>query len=280
MHTSLPTYCIIGQPLGHSLSPAFHKEAFARLRFEGDFAPCPLDADKVPDFIQAVRAGTFKGSCVTIPHKELMLSFVDAITPRAKSVGAVNTLYMEGATLWGDNTDVQGFLHPLLGRKVPTRALILGAGGAARAVIVALKQLRSEGMQKIFISTRDLAKAQALSQEFNLTPVIWEKRTTIKAPWVINTTPLGMKGDLSTESPYPAKAFEQNKERDSLAYDIVYNPLETRFLREAKAAGWQVQDGLDMFVGQALEQEKIWLGQSAEFAPMRAFAEKMLCQST
>ncbi len=276
MHTTLPTYCIIGQPLAHSLSPSFHKEAFSRLHFAADFTSRPLDAEKIPEFIQEVRNGTFKGSCVTIPHKELVLSLVDEITPRAKSVGAVNTLYMHGSTLWGDNTDVLGFLHPLRARKVPTRALILGAGGAARAVIVALKQLRSAGMQKIFISTRDLAKAEALSAEFNLTPVIWEKRTSIKSPWVINTTPLGMHGDLEGESPYPAKAFELNKERDSLAYDIVYNPLETRFLREAKAAGWQVQDGLDMFVGQALEQENIWLGKSAEFASMRRFVEGLL----
>ncbi len=280
MSTAQQKYCIIGQPLGHSMSPAFHTEAFAQLKHDGEFTACPLDAESIADFITAMREGAYQGACVTIPHKKSVFSFVDEVTPRAKSVGAVNTLYMEGSTLWGDNTDVQGFLYPLQDRKVPSRAMIFGAGGAARAIIVGLKQLRSAGMQKIFITARELAQAEALSEEFNLVPVEWEKRHTIKAPWMINTTPLGMQGALLDESPYTAKALvqnlAQNPDKNSLAYDIVYNPLETRFLREAKAAGWQVQDGLDMFVGQALEQEKIWLGRSADFVQMRSFVEKLL----
>ncbi len=266
--------CIIGQPLGHSLSPAFHTKAFENLGIQGQFDACPLDADAVPDFLQALRQGQYHGAAVTIPHKELALSLVDELTPRAKSVGAINTLYKEGSVIWGDNTDVQGFLQPLLGRKIPTRAMVLGAGGAARAVIVGLKQLRSAGMNRIFISARNLAKAEALSEEFSLSPVPWEKRHTIKSPWLINTTPLGMKGELVDESPFLPKHLLQNFEKQSLAYDIVYNPLQTRFLREAQEAGWQVQDGLDMFVAQALEQERIWLGQSADFATMRAFLEQ------
>ncbi len=282
MHNEKNIYGIIGQPLGHSMSPAFHNEAFAQLNYDGHFTACPMDAAEVPAFITSMRQGAYAGACVTIPHKELVTSLVDEITPRAKSVGAVNTLYKEGNILWGDNTDVHGFLHPLQGRKVPSRAMILGAGGAARAVIVGLKQLRSQGMQKIFISNRNKEKALALSEEFNLVPVDWEQRYTIKAPWLINTTPLGMQGDLLDETPYAHKALVQNlgqnAEKNSLAYDIVYNPLETRFLHEAQAAGWQVQDGLDMFVGQALEQEKIWLGRCADFAHMRAFVQNILQQ--
>ncbi len=274
MTTPAVKLCIIGQPLGHSLSPAFHAKAFEQLGIQGEFSACPMDAAAVPEFLQALRQGHYQGAAVTIPHKELVLSLVDELTPRAKSVGAVNTLYMEGSILWGDNTDVQGFLHPLLERKIPTRAMVLGAGGAARAAIVGLKQLRSAGMNRIFISARNMAKAEALSEEFSLSPVPWEKRHTIKSPWLINTTPLGMKGDLVEESPFLPKHFVQNLERQSLAYDIVYNPLQTRFLREAQEAGWQVQDGLDMFVAQALEQERIWLGQSADFATMRAFMEQ------
>ncbi len=271
-----PSYCIIGQPLGHSLSPLFHTEAFKQLEYEGTFTACPLEADQVRSFVQDFRQGAHVGACVTIPHKQAVLELVDELTPRAKSVGAVNTLYMEGKVLWGDNTDVQGFLYPLLERRIPSRAMILGAGGAARAIIVGLKQLRSAGMNRIFISTRDMAKAEALAEEFSLTAVAWEKRHTIKSPWLINTTPLGMQGPYEDESPFAQKHLVQNVEKHSLAYDIVYNPLETRFLREAAAAGWAVQDGLDMFVAQALEQEKIWLGKSADFATMRAFVLQKL----
>ncbi len=276
MNSTSSKYCIIGQPLGHSLSPAFHTQAFALLGHEATFEACAMDASEVPAFVQDLRQGLYAGACVTLPHKEVVLSLVDELTPRAKSVGAVNTLYCQGSTLWGDNTDIHGFLQPLQGRKVPSRAMVLGAGGAARAIIVGLKQLRNQGMQKIFISTRNEAKAQALSEEFSLTPVPWEQRTSIKAPWLINTTPLGMLGSHEEESPFPYKALLQHADKHSLAYDIVYNPLETRFLREAKQAGWHVQDGLDMFVAQALEQERIWLGQSADFATMRTFLEQKL----
>ncbi len=271
-----PSYCIIGQPLGHSLSPLFHTEAFKHMAYDAIFVPCPLEAEAVPAFVQNFRQGAHVGSCVTIPHKQKVLELVDELTPRAKSVGAVNTLYMEGKVLWGDNTDVHGFLYPLLERKIPSRAMVLGAGGAARAVIVGLKQLRSAGMNRVFISTRDMAKAEALAEEFSLTAVPWEKRHTIKSPWLINTTPLGMQGAYEEESPFPQKFLVQNVEKHSLAYDIVYNPLETRFLREAAAAGWAVQDGLDMFVAQALEQERIWLGKCADFASMRAFVLQKL----
>ncbi len=265
--------CILGQPLGHSLSPAFHTKAFEQMGIAGEFSACPMDAEAVPAFLQQIREGHYLGAAVTIPHKELVMGLMDELTPRAKSVGAVNTVYREGSLLWGDNTDVQGFLHPLQGGKIPTRAMILGAGGAARAIIVGLKQLRSAGMNKIFISARNMAKAEALSEEFSLTPIAWEKRHTIKSPWLINTTPLGMKGAYEEESPFARKHLVQNLERQSLAYDIVYNPLQTKLLQEAQEVGWQVQDGLDMFVAQALEQQKIWLGQSADFATMRAFMQ-------
>ncbi len=270
-------YGIIGDPLGHSLSPALHADTFARLGHAGVFATWPMGKEKVGLFMQSMRLLGIAGACVTIPHKQEVLAHVDYISPLAKSVGAVNTLYWEGQELCGENTDVTGFLWPLQQRKVPHRAMVLGAGGAARAVIVALKTLRAQGMGKIFVSSHNDAKAQLLSEEFQCVFVPWQERTSIKAPWLINTTPLGMQGgEFFEQSPYSSKAFLQNVSKDALAYDIVYNPLETRFLREAAAAGWQTQDGLDMFVGQALAQQKLWLGQQGEYAPLRALLQEKL----
>ncbi len=269
-------YGIIGNPLGHSLSPALHTNTFTRLKHAGVFARWPMPQEKVGLFVQSFRLLRLAGACVTIPHKQEIVPHVDYISPLAKSVGAVNTLYWEGQELCGENTDVSGFLWPLQGKKVPHRAMVLGAGGAARAIIVALKTLRAQGMGKIFISSHNDSKAQLLCEEFQCVFVPWQERDTIKAPWLINTTPLGMQGtDFFDQSPYSSKAFIQNATKDSLAYDIVYNPLETRFLRDAAAAGWQTQDGLDMFVGQALAQQHLWMGESDEHAHVRAFLEQV-----
>ncbi len=270
-------YGIIGNPLGHSLSPALHTDTFTRLGHAGAFATWPMPKEKVALFLQSMRLLRLAGACVTIPHKQEVLPHLDHISPLAKSVGAVNTLYWEGQELCGENTDVSGFLWPLQGKKIPHRAMVLGAGGAARAIIVALKTLRAEGMGKIFISSHNDEKARLLCEEFQCVFVPWQERSSIKAPWLINTTPLGMKGaDTIEQSPYPTKAFLQNVSKDALAYDIVYNPLETRFLREAAAAGWQTQDGLDMFVGQALAQQKLWLNEHDEHVHVRALLEKKL----
>ncbi len=269
-------YGIIGEPLGHSLSALLHNTTFQSLKHKGTFVLWPLAKENIAQFVQSVRLLKISGVCVTIPHKQEVLKYLDYISPLAKSVGAVNTLYWDDNALCGDNTDVSGFLQPLLTKKVPNRALVLGAGGAARAIIVALKTLRSQGMNKIFLSSRTKEKAQSLCDEFQCIFVPWEERANIKATWIINTTPLGMKGEFIEQSPYHTKMFKQNIVKDCLAYDIVYNPLQTRFLHEAQLSGWQIQDGLDMFIGQAIEQQKLWLNQANEHAKLRILLEEHL----
>lgn len=250
-------YGIIGWPLAHTLSPLIHTTAFRELGLSAVLVPWPVESGRVADFIAAVRLLGIRGVCVTIPHKEEVIPFLDRISERAASVGAVNTLYWEDGKLCGDNTDVPGFAAPLEEPSAalrPRSALVLGAGGAARAAIAGLK---AAGCGRISICNRTEETARAFAEEFGLSAIAWDERGTIDADLVVNTTPLGMRGKFEDDSPYPAEAFAGKR---GAAYDIVYTPLKTRFLREAEAAGWRTITGLGMFIGQADAQCRIWTG--------------------
>ncbi len=270
-------YGIIGQPLGHSLSPALHNWAFNKLEHAGLFSAWPVPSEKVQNIVDAVRLLHIQGLCVTIPHKETVVPFLDKVSVRALRMGAVNTLYWQDGLLCGENTDVDGFILPLRSiQDMPAhKVLVLGAGGAARAVLAGLQEL---GVQNIALSNHSAEKARTMAQIFAVDYVSWQERTAFAATCIINTTPLGMQGVHIDATPFPAEFFRPQKQGEPqyLAYDLVYNPLETRFLREAKSAGWQVQDGLDMFVGQALQQMRFWTGQAVHFQEARRFLEKLL----
>lgn len=273
-------YGIIGYPLGHSQSPLFHNWAFQQAQLPAAYLAWPTSSLKLPDFIKAVRTLPITGLSVTIPHKEAVLPLLDQVTEAARQVGAVNTLFWKNGELWGDNTDILGFTAPLQGKSFD-KALVLGAGGAARSVLTGLKIL---GVAHIVVSNHNDSRAEALAHEFEVDSVPWEKRTSVHADILINTTPLGLKGLRVGESPYPAEAFAASFAADSgrtslnprLAYDLVYNPLRTCFLQSASAVGWDTQDGLDMFVAQAQEQFRLWTGKT----PDAAQARQMLLEAT
>ncbi len=265
-------YGIIGWPLSHTLSPLLHTTSFRELGLPAVLVPWPVESGRLSDFVSSVRLLGLKGSCVTIPHKEDVIPLLDRISERAAAVGAVNTLYWEDGQLCGDNTDVPGFVAPLeaLGAEAcPRSALVLGAGGASRAVIAGLKSL---GCGKIAICNRTEATARAFADEFGLETCPWDARGEVEADLVVNTTPLGMKGKLEGDSPFPAEAFSG---RTAVAYDIVYTPLKTRFLREAEAAGWKTITGLGMFIGQADWQCRIWTGKALPEAAKKAVREAL-----
>jgi shikimate dehydrogenase len=265
-------YGVIGYPLGHSLSPLLHTTGFRAIGSPDVLVAWPIEPGRVGEFVSAVRLLRVRGVCVTIPHKQAIMSFLDRVTERARDVGAVNTLFWQGAELWGDNTDVPGFIAPLtteasmeaLGPS--PRILMLGAGGASRAVVVGLRSL---GYRDIVVANRSPAAAEALAADFGLAVEPWERRGDIPADLVINTTPLGMKSTYEAETPFPADAFSG---RHGIAYDIVYTPLRTRFLRDAENAGWRTVSGLDMFIGQADHQFRIWKGVPLPSAAAEAVA--------
>lgn len=263
-------YGIVGHPLGHTLSPLLHNWGFALHDLPAVYMAWPLPPGCLPAFMDALRTLPVAGASVTIPHKEQALCLCDRVTERARAVGAVNTLYWEDGAVCGENTDVTGFLAPLRARGLcPAEALVLGAGGAARAVVAGLVEL---GVRRVRIANRSPEKATSLAASFGCEAVPWEERARAMGGLVVNTTPCGMQGPRCGDSPLPSGAFTGR----GLAYDLVYNPLTTRFLAEARNAGWETQDGLSMFVEQGREQFRIWTGLDLPADGARRLVEQAL----
>lgn len=265
----LKLFGITGYPLGHSISPALHNWAFKKVGFPGVYMAWAQPPDKLADFFRAARALGICGGNITLPHKVASMELVDHASGRAKSIGAINTFYWRDGCLWGENTDIAGFIAPIKNKKF-VHALVLGAGGASRAVVAGLAEL---GIPRVTISNRDTEKAQMLAEQFNVDSLPWNKRMDADADLIINATPLGMQGGRENMTPYDSAAFAGRK---GLVYDIVYNPIETKLLKDARNAGWEVQNGLAMFVEQAREAFRLWTGQEMPLDGAMAKARELL----
>lgn len=250
-------YCVTGWPLAQSLSPLLHNTGFQKLGLACVYLQFPISPQDLPRFLDSVRLLPISGCSVTIPHKTAVIPYLDQVSPQAKRIGAVNTLYWQEAQLMGENTDLMGFLAPLAAYDLSKMsALLLGAGGAARACLCALKERQ---IRKVFVATPSNSRHRPLAEEFSAEPIAWHERYGAEADLIINATPLGMHGSHETETPYD---FTQTAHKARLAYDIVYNPLETRFLREAKSSGLHCLSGRTMFFEQGNAQFKLWTGQN------------------
>lgn len=245
---------IIGHPLLHTLSPTLHNWAFGQLGIQASYHVWDTPPDGLPAFMDALSTLPIHGLSVTIPHKEAVMHLVDKLTDNARETGAVNTLFWEGNTLWGDNTDIAGFMTPLteLGLR-PGRALILGAGGAARA---AVRGLTRDGWN-VTLSARTADRARRLAEAFGAGTVPWEQRHETVPDLLVNTTPLGMSGPFQSLSPW-----KESLRGVSLVYDLVYNPKQTPLLTQALRDGAGALYGLPMFIHQGLAQFKRWTGRS------------------
>lgn len=243
-------FCVIGSPISHSKSPALHEAGFAELDIEAEFSAVEVPATELAGWIKT-EVANYQGVAVTIPHKEALFSLVDKVNPAAEAIGAINTLYWEEGLLCGTNTDCLGVLRAvqseipnLAGKKV----LLLGAGGAARAAVFALQTAEAD----IAIWNRNAERALDLADDFAAAAV--ESLSAVHADQfdlVINATSVGLK---SWESLLPADWWSAKP----VAFDMVYDPLETRFLSEAAEAGAVTITGDQMLVHQALEQFKLW----------------------
>ena len=275
--TSTASFGIIGYPLGHSLSPALHNWVYRKIGLAAVYQAWPTPPEELEAFIRSLQGSPVRGVSVTIPHKQAIIKYLDELTPFAAQVGAVNTLFWEGNALCGANTDAPGFLAPLLERKFhPQTVLLLGAGGAARAVLAALCSLSP--CPRIFIAARNPDQAQTLSADFKAQAIPWTERAALQADLAVNATPMGMSGGPAPNaSPLVPEDFRALGRENCLACDLVYNPLQTPFLQAAQSAGWQVQDGLDMLIAQALEQIRLWSG--VKELPGRPQIRQMLVQA-
>lgn len=261
-------YGVVGLPVAHSMSPAMHNAAFGALGRDAVYLPLPAaDAD---DFLCFARQMGLKGASVTIPYKVDLFQRVRAVDPLTRQIGALNTLKLDAGEWIGRNTDLDGFLQPLRDRNVPLagrRASILGAGGSARSVAMALA---SQGAT-VTVHARDQRKAEAVAA---LAGGRVGERAPSAAGWdlLVNCTPVGMHPHVN-ETPVPEATFGAG-----LVYDLVYNPQDTRLLREASAAGCQTIGGLDMLVAQAEAQFEWWTGVRPPAGVMRAAASKRLSE--
>ena len=264
--TGTALYGVTGWPLGQSLSPLLHNTGFAALGINALYMKWEVPPHKLPAFVESVRLLNIRGCSVTIPHKVELLPLLDEVSPLAMRVGAANTIYWQGDRLCGENTDVAGFMAPLAGVPLAgTDVLLLGAGGAARAVAAGLvSPAPQDRPAHIYVATPSDKSHLPLAEEFGLTPLLWQNRHEPAPLLVINTTPLGMRGKAEDDTSYDFSLAAQcapSGNTAPLAYDIVYNPLETRFLREARAAGRRCISGLEMFFGQGDAQFRLWTGQ-------------------
>ena len=263
-------YGVLGHPVAHSLSPALHNWAFAELGIPAAYLAFDKSPEELTEFLEAVRALPVSGLSVTIPHKVAVMAALDGVSDLAKRVGAVNTLYWDQKRLLGENTDIAGFLEPLRGLgRVPGSALVLGAGGAARAGLAGLLDL---GVPRVCLSNRTPEKAAGLAAEFGVQLVPWDERHNADAELVVNTTPLGMVGERQELSPWADICMSPAQ----TAYDLVYNPQKTKFLADAEGMGCRTIDGLSMFVAQARAQFRLWTGQDFPALPARRLLRPLL----
>ncbi len=262
-------YGVVGFPLQQSLSPVLHTWGFQKYQLPCAYLAWSIDPQHLPHFLVAVRTLPITGVSVTIPHKQDIIPYLDRLSEAVLSIGAVNTLYWREGQLWGENTDLAGFIYPLstLTEKLHS-ALILGAGGAALSCIEGLERLQ---VRKIAVTARDQAKLEALGRDRGITPVPWEERENQEADLLVNATPLGMKGKAEESLP-----LDPDCGRFPLVYDLVYNPEETKLLRRARDKGCGIISGMGMFVEQAREQFRIWTGEDLPAEEMTSLVRRHL----
>lgn len=264
---------VIGHPVAHSRSPLIHGYWLKQHGIDGDYGLRDVPPERIETFLADFAGSGLVGANVTVPHKEATFRAAVERDPVAQALGAVNTLWLEDGRLCGANTDVHGFLanldaaEPEWARALG-EAVVLGAGGASRAVVYGLL---SRGIDRVVVANRTRARAEALRDQFGprVLPVDWRDLASRLdgCRLLVNTTSLGMKGqppldiDLSALSP------------DALVTDIVYVPLETPLLKVAKARGLATVDGLGMLLHQAVPGFERWFGVRPEVTPeLRALA--------
>ena len=244
-------YGLLGEKLGHSLSPVIHEKILEHNNLKGAYKLFEIEKDKLGDFEKAIKLLKVRGFNVTIPYKESIMKHLDFISEEAKRIGAVNTVLLKEDKLYGYNTDYFG-IHIMLNNKnisVENKtAVVLGTGGASKAMIT---YLLDNNIKQIYLVSRTPEKLT--SNENKIDVIDYEKLKGIKGDMIINCTPVGM---------YPKVDFspvdENIIENFDIAVDIVYNPIETKFLKFAKEKNCIVVGGLYMLVGQAIKSQEIF----------------------
>ncbi len=270
---------LIGYPVSHSLSPKIQNAALKACGIQGDYSLFPIypdDTQGLQDILARVHCSEIAGLNVTIPHKQNVISLLDELTPTATAIGAVNVIYMRGNRLIGDNTDAAGFLSDLRQflkreriRVKEKSVLILGAGGSARSVVYALL---NAGWH-VTIAARQIEQARQLAKSFanyQVSTTTFSNHQLSNVQLLVNTTPLGMTPDVD-QSPLPDNISLPSH---LVIYDLVYNPRETKLVRDAHAQGLHATTGLGMLIEQAALGFELWTGHKPPLDILWNAAEK------
>lgn len=276
---------IIGFPLGHSISPVFQQAAFDYYKLDAKYERWETPEDQLKSRVESLRLEENRGANVTVPYKERVIPFLDGLRGDAAAVNAVNAVFKEGGSLLGTNTDVYGFLHALEvdGQFDPRgkRVVVIGAGGVARAVVFALLKaaatrvtIANRGAERARKLLSDLRRFASSGQE--VAAVTLDEKSLVPVlkdcDLLVNCTSLGMKGSQEKETPLSKDLVPPG----ALVYDLVYNPLETVFLKEARAAGARTLGGLPMLVYQGAASFELWTGKKAPIDIMFEAARQAL----
>ena len=274
-------YGLIGNPVAHSISPIIHNTLFKEMNFNSVYVP--FKVDNIGEFIKEFRGLDVKGYSVTIPHKESVVKYLDAVDPIAKKIGAVNTIVNRGGQLVGFNTDCEAAIKVLEGvnqvcskgersfvltkdvHLKGKKVTLIGAGGVARAIAFGLKERQAQ----ITIINRNYERAQSLARDVGCLCKKFDDLQALDTDILINATPVGMFPKIN-ETP-----FDKNKLKSNMiVFDTIYNPIETKLLHDAKTQGCKTINGLSMFIHQAAAQFKLWTGQM----PSVEIIEKIACE--
>jgi len=265
---------VLGWPVRHSRSPKIHGYWLEQLGLSGTYSYIEVPPENLVATVAELRSQGFAGANITVPHKEAIFALCDTVTPQAKAVGAVNTIWLENGTLHGDNTDIYGFTQNLTDFapqwQTGKTALVLGAGGASRAILHALV---TQGYSKIFLVNRGFERAETLAALWpdHVEALTWEAGLSRlpEADLLVNTTSLGMSGQ-------PPLKFALTGAKPSLIVnDIVYVPLQTDLLKDARSSGLTAVDGLGMLLHQAVPGFFHWFGKTPQVTPeLRALIEQ------
>jgi shikimate dehydrogenase len=251
-----PHYLLIGNPVSHSVSPLMHNTALNYYQIDATYYGIRLEIQELSSLVSHFNNSAFLGANITIPYKMEMLAIVDELTPTASAIGAVNTIIKKDDKLIGHNTDADGFIQPLLEldtEEIDTdRAIIFGTGGATKAIEYALNDF---GFEEVYLVSREPNRFNQRSA-FYCSYDNWFDYAD-EASLIINATPLGMYPNVETS---PVQDNDIDLLSDKICYDIVYNPVETKFIRQAKQAQGITIGGLDMLIHQGAESFLKWTG--------------------
>jgi shikimate dehydrogenase len=264
------TYCIIGDPVSHSLSPAMHNAAFKSLSMDDVYIAYKVSSHELESSVESLRSVKISGFNVTIPHKIAVLQYLDEVDLLSRKAGAVNTVASIDGRFKGFNTDIQGFLQPLLSRGIDFRGLsvlLFGAGGSARAVVASLSSVT--GISKLVVANRTYNKSSELSKQAELqgltssVSMIEEAKVMAKRfDLIVNATSVGLQ---SNESILDSEDIDGS----STVYDLVYRPVMTKLLENAREKGARVIYGYEMLLEQGAQAFEIWTGLKAPIPAMK-----------